>query len=356
MRIVFKIGSSLLKTEKDDMDLRFLAKLAESLKVLKDMGDQVVIVSSGAVFCGAKKIGFDRKPRDLVLRQALAGIGQAYLMHVYDTVFSNYGLTVAQVLLTADVFRKGNEDRLQNAQNTLEKMLELGVVPVINENDTVAVGELVFGDNDFLSVYVSYAIKADLLVMLSSSGGLLDGEGRIVEEVVDLEKSFSYVKGTGTEFGSGGMRSKLEATRLALSIGIPVIITGKEDDFISLRDMKTRGTLFKPVHRQIRRKLRSIAMIEEPKGIVYIDDGAIKALRNGKSLLPAGVIGAEGSFQKGDVVSIAAPDGRVVGKGKVNFSSHEIERIKGMKGYEVKELLNTTREEVIHRDNMVLFQ
>jgi len=268
---------------------------------------------------GAKKIGFDRKPRDLVLRQALAGIGQAYLMHVYDTVFSNYGLTVAQVLLTADVFRKGNEDRLQNAQNTLEKMLEL-------------------------------------VVMLSSSGGLLDGEGRIVEEVVDLEKSFSYVKGTGTEFGSGGMRSKLEATRLALSIGIPVIITGKEDDFISLRDMKTRGTLFKPVHRQIRRKLRSIAMIEEPKGIVYIDDGAIKALRNGKSLLPAGVIGAEGSFQKGDVVSIAAPDGRVVGKGKVNFSSHEIERIKGMKGYEVKELLNTTREEVIHRDNMVLFQ
>ncbi len=356
MRIVFKIGSSLLRTEEGDMDIRFLAKLAESLKALRSLGDEVLVVSSGAVFCGARKIGLESRPRDLTLRQALAGIGQAYLMHVYDTVFSNYGLTVAQILLTADVFKKGNEDRLRNAQNTLEKLLEMGVVPVINENDTVAVSELIFGDNDFLSVYVSYATGADLLIMLSSSGGLLNDRGEILHEVTDLESAFGYVRGAGTEFGSGGMRSKLEATRLALSIGIPVIITGKEDDFVALRSMKTRGTLFKPVHRRVRRKLRSIALVEEPKGVVYVDAGAVEALRKGRSLLPAGVTGVEGSFQRGDVVSVAGPEGLVVGKGKVNFSSEEIERIKGMKGYQVKELLGTSRDEVIHRDNLVLFQ
>ncbi len=356
MRTVIKIGSNLLQTRSGDIDIKFIAKLAESVKELCRLGDQPLLVSSGAVFCGARKIGLDKKPRDLTLRQALAGIGQAYLMHIYDTVFSNYGLTVAQVLLTSDVFRKGNEDRFRNAQDTLEKLLEMGVIPVVNENDTVAVSELVFGDNDFLSVYVSYMIRADLLIMLSSSGGLLNERGEVVREVTDLESAFAYVKGAGTEFGSGGMRSKLEATRLALSIGLPVIITGKEDDLVSLREMRTTGTLFRPVQRKVRRKLKSIAMVEEPKGVISVDEGAVKALRSGKSLLPAGVTGVEGNFNRGDVVSIAGPEGLLVGKGKVNFSSDEIDRIKGLKGYQVKELLNTTREEVIHRDNLVVFQ
>ncbi len=355
MRILFKVGSNLLRTKKGDIDLNFLSKLAEAVKDLKDMGDQVLIVSSGAVLCGTKKIGMSERPKDLITRQALSGIGQAYLMHLYDTVFSSYGLTVAQVLLTNDVFSKENESRFKNAKDTLERMLELGVVPVINENDTVAVGELLFGDNDFLSVYVSYMMEVDLLVILSSAGGLLDHEGRVIPEVKDLESAFSYVKGTGSEFGTGGMRSKLEATRLALSIGIPVIITGKEEDLLQLRNLKTKGTLFRP-SRRVRRKLREIAIIEEPKGAVYIDRGAVKALREGKSLLPAGVIKVEGNFSAGDVVSVMDPDGIVVAKGKVNFSKEEVERIKGLKGYQVKELLKTTKEEIIHRDNLVVFQ
>ena len=356
MRIIFKVGSNLLQTGKGDIDLGFISKLAESFKDLKDRGDEVLLVSSGAVLCGAKKLGFGERPSELTLRQALAGIGQAYLMHLYDTVFSNYGLTVGQVLLTSDVFRKENEDRFKNAQNTLERMLELGVVPIINENDTVAVSELIFGDNDFLSVYVSYMMKADLLVILSSAGGLLDKEGRVVGEVRDVEEALSLVKGTGSEFGSGGMRSKLEATRLALSIGVPVISTGKGDDLVSVRELKTKGTLFRPAGKRLRRKLKTIAMMEEPKGVVFIDEGAVKALKEGKSLLPAGVVKVEGNFSRGDVVSIMNPAGILVGKGKVNFSREEIDKVKGMKGYQVKEILGTSKEEVIHRDNLVVFQ
>ncbi|WP_457601315.1 glutamate 5-kinase [Hydrogenivirga sp.] len=356
MRIVFKVGSNLLRTEGGDIDLEFIAKLAKSVKELRNRGDEVLIVSSGAVLCGAKKLGYARKPEELTTRQALAGIGQAYLMHLYDTVFSNYGLIVGQALLTNDIFKKKNEDRFLNARNTLERMLELGIVPVVNENDTVAVSELVFGDNDFLSVYVSYMLRADLLVILSSSGGLLDEDGKVVPSVEDMERAFALVRGTGSEFGSGGMRSKLEATRLAVSIGIPVVITGKEDDLVSVRELKTAGTLFKPTSRKLRRKLKTIAMIEEPKGAVVIDTGAVKAIRNGKSLLPAGVVRVEGNFFRGDVVSVMGPDGIVVGKGRVNFSREEIERVKGLKGSEVKKVLGTSKEEVIHRDNLVVFQ
>ncbi|NPA41912.1 MAG: glutamate 5-kinase [Aquificae bacterium] len=356
MRIVVKIGSNLLRTEAGDIDLKFIAHLAESVKKVKEKGDDVIVVSSGAVLCGVKKMGLKDRPTDLTTRQALAGIGQAYLMHLYDTIFSNYDLKVAQVLLTNDIFKKGNEDRFKNAQNTLEKMIQMGVVPVVNENDTVAVSELIFGDNDFLSVYVGYMMKADLLVILSSSGGLLNEKGEVVREVRNMEEAFSFVKGTGSEFGSGGMRSKLEATRLALSIGIPVIITGKGENLEDLRELKTRGTLFLPTQRKVRRKLKSIAMVEEPKGIITVDEGAVKALKKGKSLLPAGVVKVEGSFSAGDVVSVAGPDGIVVAKGKVNFSREEIDQIKGLKGYQVKEKLKTTKEEVIHRDNLVVFQ
>ncbi|HIC96798.1 MAG TPA: glutamate 5-kinase [Aquificaceae bacterium] len=356
MRIVFKVGSNLLSTARGDIDLRFLSKLAEAVKELIGKGDEVLIVSSGAVLCGAKKVGYGKRPEELTLRQALAGIGQAYLMHLYDTVFSNYGLVVGQVLLTSDVFKKGNEDRFKNAHGTLERMLSMGVVPIINENDTVAVSELIFGDNDFLSVYVSYMVGANLLVILSSAGGLLNEEGEVIGEVSNVEEAMRFVKKTGSEFGSGGMVSKLEATRLATSIGVPVIITGKDDDLVRVRDLKTSGTLFPPSRRKVRKRLKAIAMIEEPKGIVVIDEGAMRALREGKSLLPAGVVRVEGGFSAGDVVSVLGPKGELVGKGKVSFSAEDIEKVKGLKGYEVKERLRTTKEEVIHRDNFVPFQ
>ena len=355
MRIVFKIGSNLLETEEGDIDLKFISKLAEGIKKLKNKGDRVLIVSSGAVLSGAKKLNFKEKPKDLNLKQALSAVGQAYLMHLYDVVFSNYNLNVGQVLLTRDIFLKKNEDRFKNAKNTLEKLFELGIVPIINENDAVAVSELVFGDNDFLAVYVSFMIGADLLVIFSSAGGLRDEKDNVIPYVENIDEAFKYVRGTGTSFGTGGMRSKLEATRLATTLNIPVIITGKDEDILSLREFKTKGTFFKPSERRLRNALKIIATLEEPKGIIVIDRGAQEALKKGKSLLPAGVLKVEGNFQRGDVVSIVSEDGLIIGKGKVNFSSEEIKRIKGMKTSEVRKLLKTTKDEVIHRDNMVVF-
>lgn len=355
MRIVFKIGSNLLETEEGDIDLQFLSKLAENIKKLKKLGDDVCIVSSGAVLAGAKKLKIKEKPKDLILKQALSAVGQAYLMHIYDTIFSNYGLIVSQVLLTRDIFKKNNEDRFTNAKNTLNKLLELGIIPIINENDAVAVNELVFGDNDFLAVYVAFMIGADLLVIFSSAGGLRDEEGRIIPSVERVDEAFRFVKGTGTSFGTGGMRSKLEATRLATTLNIPVIITGKEEDILKLRELKTKGTFFKPSQRKLRNALKVIATLEEPKGQVIIDKGAEEALKRGKSLLPAGVVKVEGVFKRGDVVSIVNEDGLIIGKGKVNFSSEELNKIKGLKTKEVRELLKTSKDEVIHRDNMVIF-
>ena len=355
MRIVFKIGSNLLETEEGDIDLQFLSKLAEGVKKLKSLRDEVCIVSSGAVLSGAKKLKIREKPKDLVMKQALSAIGQAYLMHIYDTIFSNYGLIVSQVLLTKDIFLKSNEDRFINAKNTLNKLFELGIIPVINENDAVAVNELVFGDNDFLAVYVSFMIEADLLVIFSSAGGLRDEKGKVIPSVEKVEDAFKFVKGTGTSFGTGGMRSKLEATRLATTLNIPVIITGKEEDIIGLRDFKTRGTFFKPSERKLRNALKVIATLEEPKGQVIVDKGAEEAIKKGKSLLPAGVVKVEGAFKRGDVVSIVNEEGLIIGKGKVNFSSEELNKIKGLKTKDVRELLKTSKDEVIHRDNMVIF-
>jgi len=355
MRVVFKIGSNLLQTEEGDIDLQFLSKLGEGIKKLKKQGHQVVVVSSGAVLSGAKKLGLGKKPEDLVLKQALSAVGQAYLMHLYDVVFSNYGLTVGQVLLTRDVFQKKNEDRFKNAKNTLEKLLELGIVPVVNENDAVAVSELVFGDNDFLAVYVAFMVGADLLVIFSSAGGLRNERDEVVPLVEEVEEAFKLVKGTGTSFGTGGMRSKLEATRLATALNVPVIITGKEEKIEELPSLKTRGTLFKPARRKLRNAQKVIATLEEPKGMVVVDAGAAEALKRGKSLLPAGVLRVEGNFKKGEVVSVVREDGLIIGKGKVNMGAEELKKIKGMKTKEVRELLKTSKDEVIHRDHLVVF-
>ncbi|MFN3813468.1 MAG: glutamate 5-kinase [Aquificaceae bacterium] len=353
MRILIKIGSNLIQTDDGDIDLGFIAKLAKDIKELKSKGDDVLIVSSGAVLCGVKKLGMKERPKELSLKQALAGIGQAYLMHIYDVTFSNYGLVPSQVLLTSDVFRE--KVKFYNSKNAIEKALELGVVPIINENDTVAISELVFGDNDLLAVHTAFMMDVELLVILSSAGGLRDEVWEIIPYVEDIEKAFLFVKGIRSEFGSGGMYSKLFATRVALSLGIHVVITGKDDSLLDVRNFKTKGTLFKSSGKPLKPKKKFIAMMEEPKGIIYVDTGAFKALKDGKSLLPAGIVKVEGMFGRYDVVSIYTEDGFLVGKGKVNFSSEELSRVIRKRGKEVKSILKTTKEEAVHRDNLVLF-
>jgi len=353
MLLVVKIGSNLIQTEGGDIDLSFLSKLASEVKLLKERGVQVLIVSSGAVLCGVKKLGLKERPRELSLKQAVAGVGQAYLMHLYDMVFSNYGLFVGQALLTADVFK--DKEKLSNATQALRAMLSMGVVPVINENDTVAVSEILFGDNDFLAVHTAYAIGANMLVIFSTAGGLLDHEGKVVPFVEDVSSVLPLVRGVNSSFGTGGMLSKITATRIAVSLGLPVVITGKEDSLLEIVEGKTKGTYFKPSSKPLKEKKKVIAMMEEPKGAIYIDDGAYRAIKQGKSLLPAGVLKVEGCFSRGDTVVLYNQEGFLVGKGRVNFSSEEVARVIKKKGDEVKKLLGTTKEEVVHADNLVVF-
>ncbi|WP_448587318.1 glutamate 5-kinase [Thermocrinis sp.] len=352
MRLVVKIGSNLIQTPEGDIDLNLIAKLGREIKRLKSAGDQVVIVSSGAVLCGLKKLNLQERPKSLVEKQALAGIGQAYLMHLYDMVFSNYKLVPAQVLLTSDVFRE--KTRFENTRGALEKLLQMGAIPIINENDTVAVEELLFGDNDFLAVHTSFMLQADMLVILSTAGGLRDDKEQIVPIVEDVDRAFRWVRGVNSTYGTGGMLSKLTATKIAVSLGIPVVITGKEDSLENIKEGRTLGTFFQP-SKPLRQSKKVLAMMEEPKGAIYIDEGAYKALKNGKSLLPAGIKRVEGSFYKGQVVMVYTEEGMLVGKGRVSFSSDELRKVLGKRGEEVKEILRTNKEEAIHRDYMVVF-
>ncbi len=353
MLLVVKIGSNLIQTHKSDIDLAFLSRLANEIKILRERNVDILIVSSGAVLCGVKKLGLKERPRDLNVKQAVAGVGQAYLMHIYDMVFSNYGLTVGQALLTADIFR--DKVKFQNTKNALSSMLSLGIVPIINENDTVAISELLFGDNDYLAIYTAYMMNAKLVVIFSTAGGLLDEGGNIVPFVEDIDGVLHLVKGVNSEFGTGGMLSKITATRIATKLGIPVVITGKEDSLLDIVDGRTKGTYFKASSKPLREGKKALAMLEEPKGALYIDEGAYRAIKQGKSLLPAGVFRVEGVFQRGDVVVLYNPAGFLVGKGKTNFSSEEIKKIMGSKGEEVKRKLKTNIEEVIHADKLVVF-
>ncbi|MCS7308362.1 MAG: glutamate 5-kinase [Aquificaceae bacterium] len=353
MLVVVKLGSNLIQTSEGDIDLAFISTLAGEIKKLKEEGIKVLLVSSGAVLCGVKKLGLKERPRELSLKQAVAGVGQAYLMHLYDMVFSNYGLMVGQALLTVDVFR--DKEKFQTARNAIESMLSLDVVPIINENDTVAISELLFGDNDFLAVHTAYMMKADLLVMFSTAGGLLDGEGRLVPYVEDVDSVLGFVKGVNSEFGTGGMLSKITATRIGVKLGIPVVITGKQDSLSSIVKGKTMGTYFRPSPKPLREGKKVLALLEEAKGALYIDEGAYKAIKKGKSLLPAGINKVEGVFQKGDVIVIYDHRGFLVGKGRVNFSSEDVKKILGRQSEEVKKMLNTNVYEVVHADRLVVF-
>ncbi|MDW8066703.1 MAG: glutamate 5-kinase [Aquificaceae bacterium] len=353
MLVVVKLGSNLIQTSEGDIDLAFISKLAGEIKKLKEEGIKVLLVSSGAVLCGVKKLGLKERPRELSLKQAAAGVGQAYLMHLYDMVFSNYGLMVGQALLTVDVFR--DKEKFQTARNAIESMLSLDVVPIINENDTVAISELLFGDNDFLAVHTAYMMKANLLVIFSTAGGLLDGEGRLVPYVEDVDSVLGFVRGVNSEFGTGGMLSKITATRIGVKLGIPVVITGKQDSLSSIVKGKTMGTYFRPSSKPLREGKKVLALLEEAKGALYIDEGAYKAIKKGKSLLPAGINKVEGVFQKGDVIVIYDHRGFLVGKGRVNFSSEDVKKILGRQSEEVKKMLNTNVYEVVHADRLVVF-
>ena len=363
-RIVVKVGTNLLRGEEQGLNLKLIDHLACQFAEARTKERELILVSSGAVGAGAFVLGLDRPPNELSQRQALAAVGQSRLMQQYELAFSQHGLSVAQVLLTRNTF--DSRELYLNARNTLETLLQWGFVPIVNENDTVAVDELKFGDNDQLSALIAGKIGAGLLILLTDVDGLYDrppgqtGARRIPVVYRDRDTDLVVRQGTGSRFGLGGMPSKLRATSLAGDAGILTNICGGRTENIILRVLAGDpiGTWFEPREKKISARKRWIAAGKTPvNATVSIDRGAETAIQSeGKSLLPTGVVDVRGNFEEGDLIQVVGTGSEPIARGLARFSSHELRSVQGRKSSEIAEILGPRQAyEVIHRDDMVVF-
>jgi glutamate 5-kinase len=356
---VIKLGTGVLTHGVGQLDEPRIASVCAQIAALRTRGAEVLVVSSGAVGLGMGALGLAKRPGELARKQACAAIGQSLLMQTWQRGFAPLGLTVAQVLLTHEDLRA--RERHLGVKATLRQLFDYGVVPVINENDTVSAAEIKFGDNDTLSALVASLIEADHLVMLSTAPGLVDLRGTM-QIVPVVEKITAEIEamagGTTSETATGGMISKISAAKLATKSGCGVFIaSGAEPDILEkLFSGRGPGTFFVPSGLPLNAKKRWLAWYQRPAGTLHINAGAAAALRErGTSLLAAGVTGASGEFAAGDVVNIAAPDGTVIARGTSSFSSSEAARLAGKKGDELHALFPGRKHlEVIHRDDLVL--
>lgn len=362
--IVVKVGTRVLTRADGQLDQQRIDNLAEQIHKVMDTGRKVVLVSSGAVGAGMGRLGLKRRPADLAHLQAVAAVGQSALIESYERALHTHGRHAAQILLTAEDME--HRIRYLNARNTLVTLLELGAVPIINENDTVAVEELqtTFGDNDRLAAMITNLILAPLLVLLSDVEGLYDGDpkspdSKLISTVNRLDDSiFGLVHDKLGGLSKGGMASKLEAARLATTGGENVIIAyGRSPDVLPrIVAGETVGTLFLAQGQTVAARKRWIGLTVKPRGRLLLDAGAREAIeKKGKSLLAIGVVGAEGDFIKGDVVAICDQENREFARGLTNYSADDISRIKGLKTNQIVQVLgHRPYDEIVHRDNMVV--
>lgn len=360
-RIVVKIGSSSLTSSEGGLTREKVRFFADELSVLRKAGHQVLLVTSGAVAAGFTTIGYKKRPKLLHEKQASAAVGQALLMQAYQEAFAESGVAVAQILLTRPDF--SNRKRGQNALMTIEELLSHGVIPIINENDTVSVAELKFSENDTLSALVANLVKAQKLVIITDMDGLYTGDPRKNADAVRIDhvdhigqELFEFAGGAGSSVGTGGMRSKIEAARIATRGGVPVFIgrvTEPGDLELAVRG-EGKGTYFSTSLDNLPMKKQWVGFHSLPQGTVSVDGGAANALLSGgKSLLPAGVTGMSGEFHPGDVVEVVNPDGGVLGRGVINYASWQLKAVAGLSTEEVQKRVDVQRIEVIHRDEWV---
>jgi glutamate 5-kinase len=359
-RIVVKVGSSSLTTAHGGLDAARVDRLVDALAGLPAAGREVVVVSSGAIAAGLAPLGLKTRPRDLATQQAAASVGQGLLMRAYTESFSRHGLTVGQVLLTVDdVVRRAH---YRNAYRTLRRLLDLGTVPVVNENDTVATEEIRFGDNDRLAALVAALIGADLLVLLSDVDALYSGNParpgaiRITEVRGDDDLVGVAIGRTGRAgIGTGGMMTKVDAARIATGAGIPVVLTSAEHAAAALTGEPV-GTLFHRIRERPAARLFWLAHATAPRGRLHLDDGAVRAVVVRRaSLLPAGVTGVDGQFAAGDPVDLVDPAGRPVARGLVNYDASELPGLLGRSTVDLAAELGPGYEkELVHRDDLVL--
>ncbi|MFJ6543421.1 glutamate 5-kinase [Streptomyces sp. NPDC091385] len=364
-RIVVKVGSSSLTTAAGGLDADRVDALVDVLAKFRAPGAdgaprEVVLVSSGAIAAGLAPLGLPRRPRDLARQQAAASVGQGLLVARYTASFARYGVRVGQVLLTSDDMSRRSHHR--NASRTLDKLLAMGAFPIVNENDTVATDEIRFGDNDRLAALVAHLVRADLLVLLSDVDGVYDGDpskpgtSRIAEvrspaDLAEVEIGSAGKAGVGT----GGMATKVEAARIAAAAGIPVVLTSAVHAADALAGGDT-GTWFHPTGKRSADRLLWLQHASTPQGSLTLDDGAVRAVVEGrKSLLPAGIAAVEGEFGAGDPVELRDTAGRAVARGIVNFDAKELPRLLGRSTRELaRELGPAYEREVVHRDDLVL--
>lgn len=363
-----KLGTSLLTSGGDHLDLPVMTSLVNQIVELHSLGRQVIVVSSGAVAAGRERLrrGGREERRNTAFKQVLASIGQSHLMHIYESLFGEHGVTVAQALLTRDslVERAG----YLNARNTLLALCEMGVVCIVNENDVVAVDELDekrFGDNDSLSAMVANLVDADLLVMLTDTGGLytadprLNPDAKLVTSVEHIGAEIEAIAGgTLSGQGTGGMITKVEAAKLAVCSGVEVVVaSGREPDVLRRLDAgESVGTHFACPGNKVESRKRWMLSGLASHGSIVVDSGAVSAMRKGTgSLLPAGVASIRGRFNRGDIVDITSADGVCIASGIVNYDSEELSLIKGVHSNRIADVLgHTYGDDVVHRNNMVM--
>ncbi len=355
-RVVIKIGTNLL-TKDHEFNVEYVQDISKQIAGLRERGIQVLLVSSGAIGMGAGELNLKTRVKDIKMRQACAAIGQPLLMHQYRESFGKYGISIAQVLITREVLN--NRTTFLNLKNSVETLLFLGIVPIFNENDSVSTDEIgsAFGDNDRLSAMVASKVEADLLIILTDIDGLYNGDPRkdpdvfLISSVNEItEEIIGFAGSKGSEFSTGGMKTKLQAVSIAANAGCKTILAhgGRADILSRLLNGEDEGTIFLG-GKKLSARSRWI-LYSEPIGKINIDEGAMAAIRNHKSLLPAGIISVEGVFDKGEVVSING-----IANAVSKFTSTEIENIIGHHSREIPALLGEGRKDVIARAEDIVF-
>jgi glutamate 5-kinase len=361
-RWVVKIGSALLTNDGQGLDEAAISRWVDQLAALKQQGVEVVLVSSGAVAEGMTRLGWSVRPKELNRLQAAAAVGQMGLVQAYEANFQRHGTHTAQILLTHDDLT--NRNRYLNARAALKTLLEMGVVPVVNENDTVVTDEIRFGDNDTLAALVANLIEADGVILLTDQHGLYTADPRsnpkaeLISQARAEDESLVAVAGSGGKLGQGGMATKVRAAKLAARSGaITLIASGREEDvLLRLKQGEVLGTLLVPDRSPMAARKQWLAGHLQARGTLVLDAGAVLALtERGKSLLPAGVKGLSGEFTRGEMVLISDESGRVVARGLVNYGAEDARKIVGKPSSMISaELGYISEEELVHRDNLVL--
>ena len=354
--IILKIGSSNLVDSKGKLKEKWLQSLAEDIKKLKKKGKKFVIVSSGAIALGKNYLKVKQKNIKIEMSQALASIGQIHLTNIYRKIFEKNKIKIGQILISLDDTEQRR--RAINAKRTFENLFKLGAVPIVNENDTTATSEIKYGDNDRLAARVAQIISANILVIFSDVDGLYSSleNKKIIKEVSNVdEKIYSFVKNKKNYYGSGGMKTKLEAAKICMNAGCHMAIAnGKHINPLSKLLKENICTWFLPKVSTLDARKKWIISSIGSNGKIYIDNGALRALRNGKSLLSAGITKVEGAFSKGDNILIVDNDGKESARGLTSFSSEEINKIKGLKSDQIEKILGySSKSEIVHRDDMV---